>query len=84
MYIVCKLMDIRRIWIWDIHAHGYLHGWGTLRLVDIDMDMDMILLYPFKLTSLPSLIPCIAQYYNTVFGVPRVGHLLGVGASSVR
>jgi hypothetical protein len=83
MYIVRKLMDIRRIWIWDdTHAHRYLHGRGTLRLVD--MDMDMILVYPSKLTSLPSLIPCIAQYENMVFGIPHVGHLLGVGASSAR
>jgi hypothetical protein len=85
MYIVCKLMDIygypdiRRIWIWDdTHAHEYLHGRGTLRLVD----MDIILVCPSKLTSLPSLIPCIAQYDNIVFSVPHAGHLLGVGVSS--
>jgi hypothetical protein len=39
--------DIRWVWIWsDIHAHGYFHGRGTLKLMD--MGMDLVLAYPSK------------------------------------
>jgi hypothetical protein len=50
-YIVHKPMDIHGysgihwVWIWgDIHAHGYLRGWGKVML----MDMDLILVYSSK------------------------------------
>jgi hypothetical protein len=60
MYIVCKPMDIhgyldiRWIWIWsDIRTHGYFHGRGNVRLMDLDLDL--VLQYPSKPAPLPSL-----------------------------
>jgi hypothetical protein len=50
-------MDIEvssRFGFWsDIHAHGYLRGRDRAWLVDLGMDL--VLLYPSKLTPLPSL-----------------------------
>jgi hypothetical protein len=58
-YIVCKhmdihgYMDIRQVWIWsDIYAHGYFHGCGMLRLMDLDLDL--VLQYSSKSAPLPS------------------------------
>jgi hypothetical protein len=60
MYIVCKPMDIhgyldiRWVWIWsDIRTHGYFHGRGNVRLMDLDLDL--VLQYPSKPAPLPSL-----------------------------
>jgi hypothetical protein len=47
-------MDIHRIWIWsDIYAHGYFHGQGMVRMMDLDLDL--VLQYPSKPAPLPFL-----------------------------
>jgi hypothetical protein len=59
--------DIQWIWIWsDIHAHGYFHGWGRARLMDLGMDL--VLVYPSKPAPLPSLAGLVCSPW-LLFGV---------------
>jgi hypothetical protein len=59
---VCKPMDIhgypdiRWVWIWsDIYAHGYFHGRGKMRLMDLDLNLVLqYLSKPAPLSSLKS------------------------------
>jgi hypothetical protein len=45
--------DIQQVQIWSgIHAHGYFHGRGAVRLMDLDLDQ--VLQYLSKPAPLPS------------------------------